>query len=144
MSLIPDVATIPYDNSFDILTALDKDNVNRFALLNSNQEVNAEPFDVVNRDGRFYFFLNENNVVEYVGNEPSEEEIFVDDEMDIDMIDKSLNEPINSFDDEYIMRKIREDYLSDSTVTIFLIGTRSSENLGSHEQRYIKKEFYQL
>ena len=62
MSLIPDVATIPYDNSFDILTALDKDNVNRFALLNSNQEVNAEPFDVVNRDGRFYFFLNENNI----------------------------------------------------------------------------------
>lgn len=85
MSLIPDVATIPYDNSFDILTALDKDNVNRFALLNNNQEVNAEPFDVVNRDGRFYFFLNENNVVEYVGNEPSEEEFFVDDEMDIDM-----------------------------------------------------------
>jgi hypothetical protein len=85
MSLIPDVATIPYDNSFDILTALDKDNVNRFALLNSNQEVNAEPFDVVNRDGRFYFFLNENNVVEYVGNEPYEEEIYVDDEMDINM-----------------------------------------------------------
>ena len=85
MSLIPDVATIPYDNSFDILTALDKDNVNRFALLNSNQEVNAEPFDVVNRDGRFYFFLNENNVVEYVGNEPSEEEIIIDNEMDIDM-----------------------------------------------------------
>ena len=85
MTLIPDVATIPYDNSFDILTALDKDNINRFALLNSNQEVNAEPIDVYNRNGRFYFFLNENNVVEYVGNEPSEEEIFVDDEMDIDM-----------------------------------------------------------
>jgi len=85
MSLIPDVATIPYDNSFDILTALDKDNVNHFALLNSNQEVNAEPFDVVNRDGRFYFFLNKNNVVEYVGNEPYEEEIYVDDEMDINM-----------------------------------------------------------
>jgi hypothetical protein len=85
MSLIPDVATIPYDNSFDILTALDKDNVNRFALLNSNQEVNAEPFDVVNRDDRFYFFLNENNIVEYVGNEPSEEEIIIDNEMDIDM-----------------------------------------------------------
>ena len=85
MSLIPDVSTIPYDNSFDILTALDKDNVNRFALLNSNQEVNAEPFDVVNRDDRFYFFLNENNIVEYVGNEPSEEEIIIDNEMDIDM-----------------------------------------------------------
>lgn len=85
MSLIPDVATIPYDNTFDILTALDKDNVNRFALLNSNQEVNTEPFDVVKRDGRFYFFLNENNIVEYVGNKPSEEEIFVNDEMNIDM-----------------------------------------------------------
>lgn len=85
MSLIPDVATIPYDNTFDILTALDKDNVNRFALLNGNQEVNAEPFDVLNHNGRFYFFLNENNVVEYVGNEPSKEEIIVDDEMDIDM-----------------------------------------------------------
>ena len=48
----------------------------------------------------------------------------------IDMIDKSLNEPIDSFDDDYIMRKIREDYLSDSTVTIFLIGSHSSENLG--------------
>lgn len=65
---------------------------------------------------------------------------YIRDKMNIDMIDKSLNEPINSFDDDYIMRKIREDYLSDSTVTIFLIGTQSSENLGSHEQRYIKKE----
>ena len=85
MSLIPDVATIPYEKTFDILTALDKDNVNRFALLNSNQEVNAEPFDVENLNGKYYFFLNENNVVEYIGNEPSEEEIFVDNEMDIDM-----------------------------------------------------------
>jgi len=85
MSLIPDVATIPYDNSFDILTALDKDNINRFALLNNNQEVKAEPIDVENLNGKYYFFLNENNVVEYVGNEPTEEEIIVDDEMDIDM-----------------------------------------------------------
>lgn len=44
----------------------------------------------------------------------------------VDMIDKSLNEPIDSDDEDYIMRKIREDYLSDSTVTIFLIGTRSA------------------
>ena len=27
----------------------------------------------------------------------------------VDMIDKSLNEPINSNDEDYIMRKIRED-----------------------------------
>ena len=41
----------------------------------------------------------------------------------VDMIDKSLNTPIDSDNEDYIMRKIREDYLSDSTVTIFLIGT---------------------
>ncbi len=65
---------------------------------------------------------------------------FIRDEMNVDMIDKSLNEPINSDDEDYIMRKIREDYLSDSTVTICLIGTRSSENLGWNEQRFIKRE----
>lgn len=58
----------------------------------------------------------------------------------VDMIDKSLNEPINSDDEDYIMRKIREDYLSDSTVTIFLIGKNSSENLGWWQQRYVKRE----
>ena len=58
----------------------------------------------------------------------------------IDMIDKSLNEPINSNNEEYIMRRIRQDYLSDSTVTIFLIGEYSSEDLGFEEQKYIKRE----
>lgn len=58
----------------------------------------------------------------------------------VDMIDKSLNYPINSSDDDYIMKKIRADYLSDSTVTIFLIGQYSSENLGWEEQKYIKRE----
>lgn len=56
------------------------------------------------------------------------------------MIDKSLSEPINSDNENYIMCKIREDYLSDSTVTIFLIGLRSNENLGENEKRYIKRE----
>lgn len=60
--------------------------------------------------------------------------------LNIDMVDKSLNNPINSDNEEYIMRKIREDYLCDSTVTIHLIGTRSSETLGWNEQRYIKRE----
>lgn len=64
----------------------------------------------------------------------------IQEELDVDMIDKSLNEPIDSENEEYIMRKIREDYLSDSTVTICLIGTRSSENLGWDEQRFIKRE----
>lgn len=65
---------------------------------------------------------------------------YIQEELDIDMIDKSLNEPIDSDDEDYIMRKIREDYLSDSTVTICLIGTSSSENLGWDEQRFIKRE----
>jgi hypothetical protein len=58
----------------------------------------------------------------------------------VDMIDKSLNEPIDSDDEDYVMRKIREDYLSDSTVTIFLIGSHSAEILGNDEQVYIKRE----
>lgn len=60
--------------------------------------------------------------------------------MGIDMIDKSLNTPINSTNPDYIMRKIREDYLSDSTVTIFLIGTCSAEDSLGQDQRYIKRE----
>lgn len=58
----------------------------------------------------------------------------------VDIIDKSLNEPIDSDDEDYVMRKIREDYLSDSTVTIFLIGSYSPETLGQEEQLYIKRE----
>jgi len=58
----------------------------------------------------------------------------------VELINKSLEEPIDSDDEDYIMRKIREDYLSDSTVTILLIGTRSNENLGWDEQRFIKRE----
>lgn len=64
----------------------------------------------------------------------------IQDDDRVDMIDKSLNEPINSNDEDYIMRKIREDYLSDSTVTIFLIGKHSAENLGYQEQQFIKRE----
>lgn len=58
----------------------------------------------------------------------------------LDYVDKSLNEPINSNDQDYIMQVIRDEYLRDSTVTIFLIGSHSSENLGLIEQYFIKKE----
>lgn len=58
----------------------------------------------------------------------------------VDMIDKSLNNAIDSENPDYVMRKIREDYLSDSTVTIFLIGVHSAEVLGIEEQQYIKRE----
>lgn len=59
---------------------------------------------------------------------------------DLDIIDKSLNDPINSDNEDYIMRKIREDYLNDSTVTICLIGNHSAENSILENQSYIKRE----
>lgn len=64
---------------------------------------------------------------------------YIQEELNVNMIDKSLNEPIDSNDEDYVMRKIREDYLSDSTVTICLIGTNSAENSFSN-QSYIKRE----
>lgn len=47
-----------------------------------------------------------------------------------DVIDKSLDRVIDSEDGDYIMKTIRNDYLKDSTVTVFLIGEHSSENEG--------------
>ena len=58
----------------------------------------------------------------------------------LDIIDKSLDEAIESDDEEYIMQKIRQDYLADSTVTIHLIGLKSAEALGWEEQKFIKRE----
>ena len=65
---------------------------------------------------------------------------YIQSNLGVDMIDKSLNKAIDSDEEEHIMRKIREGYLSDSTVTIFLIGTHCSENEGEEEQRFIKRE----
>lgn len=64
---------------------------------------------------------------------------------DRDVINKGLDTVINSNDGDYIMKKIREDYLKDSTVTLFLIGEHSSENegvdyLGQDKNYFIKKE----
>lgn len=61
-------------------------------------------------------------------------------ELKVDLVDKSLHEAINSDDEHYIMRKIREDYLRDSTVTIHLIGAKSAETFGWEEQKFIKRE----
>lgn len=47
-----------------------------------------------------------------------------------DIINKGLDRVIDSDDGDYIMKAIRQDYLKDSTVTVFLIGTHSSENEG--------------
>ena len=72
--------------------------------------------------------------------EDKEYKRYIQEDLKIDMIDKSLNTPINSTDEDYIMRKIREDYLSDSTVTIHLIGEYSAENSLYENQTYIKRE----
>ncbi|MDT3696784.1 MAG: TIR domain-containing protein [Ignavibacterium sp.] len=64
----------------------------------------------------------------------------IQENLNIDMIDKSLDEPIESQDEDYIMQKIRDDYLSDSTVTIHLIGLYGAESRGWWEQRFIKRE----
>lgn len=58
----------------------------------------------------------------------------------VDIIDKSLNESIDSNDEDYILQKIRSEYLSHSTVTIHLVGAYGAEDRGSYEQRFIKRE----
>lgn len=65
---------------------------------------------------------------------------YIQENLDVDMIDKSLNIAIDSNDEDYIMRKIREEYLSDTTVTIHLIGLKSAEAYGWEEQKFIKRE----
>ncbi|SDX74802.1 MTH538 TIR-like domain [Lutibacter oricola] len=72
--------------------------------------------------------------------EDSDYKDYIQNDLDVDMIDKSMNEPIDSEDEDYIMRKIREDYLSESTVTIFLIGNVSAENSIFQNQNFIKRE----
>lgn len=65
---------------------------------------------------------------------------YIQDSLNVDMIDKSLNESIDSNDEDYIMKKIRLEYLYDSTVTICLIGSNSGENALFENQAYIKRE----
>jgi hypothetical protein len=64
----------------------------------------------------------------------------VRDSCGLDVIDKSLTEPIQSNDEDYIMQVIRSNYLAESTVTIHLIGAYGAENRGWDEQRFIKRE----
>lgn len=65
---------------------------------------------------------------------------YLQQELKIHMVDRSLNVPINSEIEDVIMRTIREKYLSDSTVTIHLIGKHSAENDFFETQNYIKRE----
>lgn len=65
---------------------------------------------------------------------------YIQTNLNVHYIDRSLNIPIESNDEDYILRKIRRDYLSDSTVTIHLIGKYSSENISTENQGFIKRE----
>lgn len=64
----------------------------------------------------------------------------IQENLDIDMVDCSLDAAIDSDNEDYIMQTIRNQYLSDSTVTIHLIGTYGAEIRGWEEQRFIKRE----
>ncbi len=57
-----------------------------------------------------------------------------------EIIDKSLKKPIDSKNEDYIMKEIRSKHLTDSTVTIFLIGKESSEKAINNDKIYIKRE----
>ncbi|GJM47958.1 TIR domain-containing protein [Weissella soli] len=67
---------------------------------------------------------------------------YIQDNLAVDMIDKSLNNPVNSENEDYILRYIREHHLSDSTVTLALIGNKSAEKLHPllEDQKFIKRE----
>lgn len=58
----------------------------------------------------------------------------------LDCIHKRFTTPINSDNEDYILECIREEYLSDSTVTIHLIGLYGSDDRGWDEQKFIKRE----
>lgn len=54
---------------------------------------------------------------------------------------KALDKWIDSDDIDYIMQKIREEYLSNTSVTIFVIGSHSSENEGCDYHNFNKQSF---
>lgn len=54
---------------------------------------------------------------------------------------KALDKWIDSEDIDYVMQVIRENYLSNTSVTLYLIGSHSSENEGLDWQGYNKQNF---
>lgn len=58
-----------------------------------------------------------------------------------DVINKGLDRTIDSDDGDYIMQTIRNEYLKDSTVTLFLIGTHSSEYEG-YDSKGQRKNYF--
>ncbi len=67
-----------------------------------------------------HYHADDTAVNEFVNKFANEEKIFT-----AKIVGDDYDTTINSDDPEYIMRKIREDYLTDSTVTIVLIGSET-------------------
>lgn len=109
-------------------------------------------FSIIQLDFCYFLYYNSTRLFYFLGDGSMGHKCFISfkmkdiyykekiQEMDIDMIDKSLDTKIDSKDPNYVLKKIREDYLADSTVTIHLIGSYSNENLGWEKQQYIKRE----
>lgn len=57
------------------------------------------------------------------------------------ILGKSLDQPINSDNIEYVMQVIRENYMKNTSVTIYLIGEHSSEFEGFDNQGYNHQNF---
>lgn len=54
---------------------------------------------------------------------------------------KSLDKRIDSEDIDYVMQQIREEYMNNTSVTLFLIGEHSSENEGNDSENRPKNAF---
>lgn len=54
---------------------------------------------------------------------------------------KALDKTIESDDIDYVMQVIRSEYMSNTSVTLFLIGEHSSENEGLDNEGYNKQSF---
>lgn len=67
-----------------------------------------------------HYHADATDVNEFVNKFANEEKVFT-----AKIVGDDYDTSINSDDPEYIMRRIREDYLTDSTVTIVLIGSET-------------------
>lgn len=67
-----------------------------------------------------HYHVDDKQVKDFVDKFAKEKGIFIP-----KIVGDEYDTTINSDDPEYIMRKIREDYLTDSTVTIVLIGNET-------------------
>lgn len=124
MSLIPDISNIPYNSHYNHLTPRNINNIHQFVKLKNNTtQEQAIPFNVENLNHRYYLFLNDKNIVEYVGNDPMNE--IIEDETEINNNNKSNyfnnNYYINKKNIEnFVLKTQKRDFLIIFVIIIFL------------------------